>query len=99
MYARVTAGQALPERLDEAIRLIQTNVTRLREHGFAGGMLLVDRQTGKTLVLGLWETESDLWASVAGQAARVDAGVATGIWQQRPTVAVYEVAAEFAPPR
>jgi hypothetical protein len=99
MFARVTIGQAAPERLDEGTRLIQTNVTQMREPGFAGGLLLVDPQTGNTLVLSLWATEADLRASTAGQAARVDSGVAAGIWQQRPTVAVYEVAAKFEPAR
>ena len=59
MFARVTLGEALPERLDRMTREITEHVLpALRmQDGFAGAMVLADRSSGKVLAVTLWETE------------------------------------------
>ncbi len=59
MYARVTIGEAPPERLDEATHeIIEHVLPALRiQDGFAGVLLLAERGSGKVLAVTLWENE------------------------------------------
>ena len=59
VFARVTLGEALPERLDEMTREIMEHVLpALRmQDGFAGTLVLADRTSGKVLAVTLWESE------------------------------------------
>ncbi len=59
MFARVTIGEAPPERLDEATHeVIEHVLPALRmQDGFAGALVLVERGSGKVLGMTLWESE------------------------------------------
>ena len=61
MYARVTATQFSPYRLEEAISIIRDNTVPAaqQQNGFKGYLLLVDRSTGKGITITLWEEETD----------------------------------------
>lgn len=67
MYARVTTIQISPYRLDEAIGTLREQVAPAmqQQDGFKGYMMLVDRSTGKSLNITLWEGEED--RQVTGQ--------------------------------
>jgi hypothetical protein len=61
MYARVTTIQISPYRLDEAIGVLKQQVvpTIQQQNGFKGYLMLVDRGTGNSINITLWEEEGD----------------------------------------
>ena len=61
MYARVTTIQISPYRMDEAIGIMKEQVapTIQQQNGFKGYLMLVDRSTGKSVNITLWEDEAD----------------------------------------
>ena len=65
MFARVTLGEALPERLNEMTREIREHVLpALRmQDGFAGTLVLTDRTSGKVLAVTLWKSEQAMNAT------------------------------------
>jgi heme-degrading monooxygenase HmoA len=92
MFARVTAIEGSPKRIDESIRLFKETVVpgASKIKGFKGSYFLVDRKSGKQMGVALWETEDDLNASaVAANRLRAP-------FVQTPTqpakVEIYEVA-------
>ena len=64
MFARVTIGQFLPARMDEATGIYRDSVVPAakQQKGFNGLYVLGDRKTGKGLTIALWETEADMLA-------------------------------------
>ena len=100
MYARVTRGQTPPERLDEAIRgwaQYQREVT-VGQEGFRGNYLLVDRQTGAWQIVGLWDSEANIQATMTPP-EQFEAMLKRGDVLAMPTVEVLEVAARNPDPR
>jgi hypothetical protein len=67
MYARSLTMYFQPGELDEALRIARESILpELREHaGDQGTIELFDRSTHKRVVITLWQTEADLWASGA----------------------------------
>jgi hypothetical protein len=65
VFARVTRGEALPERLAEMTREIREHVLpALRmQDGFAGTLVLTNRRSGKVLAVTLWESEQAMNAT------------------------------------
>jgi hypothetical protein len=65
VFARVTHGEALPERIDGMTREIMEHVLpALRmQDSFAGAVVLADRSSGKVLAVTLWETEQAMNAT------------------------------------
>ncbi len=65
VFARVTKFEGSPERLDElryaVVERILPAVRRL--DGFAGALVLADRQNGNVQVVVLWESEEAMSAS------------------------------------
>jgi heme-degrading monooxygenase HmoA len=65
VFARITRFEGPPERVDElryaVVERILPAVRRLE--GFAGAMLLADRQSGKVQVLVIWESEQAMNAT------------------------------------
>lgn len=81
MFARLTVLQGSPDRVNEGIRSSQQIASQGKEiPGFAGGIWAVDRSSGKTIALSLWETEQALqrsealWQQVRQGAARTMQG-------------------------
>ncbi len=62
MHAGVNYRQIPSERMDEAIRTYRDSVLpEVRTHrGFKGGLILADRNAGKIIAIGLFETEADV---------------------------------------
>ncbi len=65
MFARVTLGEAPPERLDHMTHEIREHVLpALRmQDGFAGVLLLVERESGRVLAVTLWESQQAMNAT------------------------------------
>jgi heme-degrading monooxygenase HmoA len=65
VFARVTLGEARPERLDDMTQEIREHVLpALRmQDGFAGAFVLTDRTYSKVLAVTLWENEQAMNAT------------------------------------
>ena len=72
MYARVTTIQISPYRLDESIGILREQVAPAmqQQDGFKGYLMFVDRSTGKSINITLWEGEEDHLSLDAGHDAR-----------------------------
>ncbi len=59
MYARVVHMQYSPYRCDEAVQILKTKVipAAKQQKGFKDFWILVDRSTGKSMTISLWEEE------------------------------------------
>ena len=64
MYARITTVNVKPDKLNEATDLFEKSVVPAAKDrdGFRGILLLVDKSTGKSLSIALWESEQDMKA-------------------------------------
>lgn len=100
MYARVSIIEAPADKLDEGTTRIREEIVPVLRQlsGSQGIITLVDRTTGKSLNITLWDTEEDLRASEerANQLRKQAAETvgATGEPQvERYEVALYEVEA------
>jgi heme-degrading monooxygenase HmoA len=97
MYARVTTTQTSPAKADEAIRLWRDSVmpAAKKQKGFKSGRLMVNRKTGKSVSVGLWETEADAQATGEGSAfLKEQMAKFASLFTAPPIVEHYEVAAE-----
>jgi len=97
MYVRVVTTHVLPEKADEAIRIWRDSVmpAAKKQKGFKSARLLVDRKTGKSLAIGLWETEADLIASGEGSPyLKEQLAKFQELWTSQPVVENYELGAE-----
>lgn len=65
MHARVSTIDAPPDRIDEGIdRVINGVIPMLREiPGFGGVLSLIDRTSGRSLTITLWDSEEALRTS------------------------------------
>jgi len=105
MYARIATAQIRPERLEAALAARDTPdserdaaMARLAsEPGFKGTQSFIDRQTGKVLTIGLWESEATLQASLPGHHARMALAVDQGLYMAPPVVETYELMREVRP--
>lgn len=92
MFARVITAQAGPEGFDNAIRLFQQQLPGARQQpGFQGFYVLSDIETGKLMIISLWETREHMEAVARGTATGIhDQGAAaTGL--TAPSLETYEV--------
>lgn len=99
MYARISTIQGSPERLEAGRQYFEEHVIPVIEHldGFQGAYFLIDRNTGKTVRISLWETEEALHASAkAVVQVRSEGADLTRDWRDpfpgSPVVEEYEVA-------
>ena len=65
MFARVSTYESRPEQLDEMHHEGMEHVLPALEmqDGFSGGLVLADRQSGKFLVVTLWESDQAMDAT------------------------------------
>ncbi len=102
MYARVTSIQLTPDQIDTSRPAMPDEMRQAlaREPGFLGSMTLLDRQSGKAMTIGLWESEDAVQASAAGHQERTAmARRALGQDAPEPVIEVYEVVDEVKPQR
>jgi heme-degrading monooxygenase HmoA len=96
MFARVSTIEGKADRIDDGIKDYREHVVPevKKMTGFKGGYLLVDRKTGKTLSITLWDTEKDLQASTrAANKLRANASQTVAA-AMAPKVEIYEVAVQ-----
>ncbi len=97
MHARLLTVQVAPEKIDEFIQLWHHAMlpTGKEEKGWESARLLVDRQTGKAILISLWETEADALASGTGSAQGQKIHAIIGhLLTGRPVLEYYEVAGD-----
>ena len=67
MFARVITAQAGAEGFDGTVRLAEQQLPGARQMpGFKGYYLLTDAETGKVVIISLWETREQMDAVTAG---------------------------------
>ena len=94
MYARVTISQFHPDKVEEAIRILQESIIPATKQakGFKGLLSLGDRTTGKGLTIGLWETEADMQASLGLRQEQM--AKLAPLLAGTPSIETYEVIAQ-----
>jgi heme-degrading monooxygenase HmoA len=99
MFARISTIQGSPERLEAGKQYFEEHVIPVIEtlDGFQGAYFLIDRKSGKTVRISLWETEEALQASAeAVVQVRSEGAEITRDWRDpfpgSPVVEVFEVA-------
>ncbi len=97
MYARVTTFQVEVSRLDEALEMTRSSILPVmqQQQGFKGVLTLVDRQTGKSKSVTLWETEEDLKAGESSGYYQQQVGRLASFVTAPPTREVYEATLEL----
>ena len=92
MFARVSTFRIPPGQVEEAIDYIRERVLPGAQEmeGFEGPYLLLDRNSGKALMVGLWESEEAMRASEE-QLAVQHAGNAQLVGASGMDVGKYEV--------
>ena len=96
MFARVSTIEGKKEQVDQGISHYrdQTVPAARKMAGFKGAYLLVDRKSGKSMGITLWDTEKNLQASTAA-ADKLRAQASKVIDASKlPAVEVYEVAVQ-----
>lgn len=97
MHARLLTAQVSPEKTDEFIQLWHNQIlsTYQEQPGWKSARLLVDRQTGKAILISLWDTEAEGQASGTGSAQGQKVHAIIGhLLTGRPVVEHYEVAGD-----
>lgn len=100
MFARVSTFQGTPEQLDESTRqaIEQIVPAARRLAGFQGVLSLIDRASGRSITMTLWQDEETMRAS-EDAANRLRAQGAEAAGESVVSVARYEVAfSELRPP-
>jgi heme-degrading monooxygenase HmoA len=92
MFARVITAQAGPDGFDGTIRLGEQQLPGARQQpGFKGYYMLTGAETGKVVVISLWETREQMEAVATGASGIRDEGIpATGLSSLQ--LETYEVA-------
>ncbi len=93
MFARISTFEGPSEQTAEGIRVARRQflpVARLQE-GFRGMYLMLDKQSGRSLAITLWETEEDM-ARSEGAVRRARAESAESSGETVVSVERYEVA-------
>lgn len=93
MFARVSTFKGSPETIEASLQHVKERILPAAERldGFAGMLALVDRSTGVSLGITLWETEAHMRASEEA-ADRLRADSAAGSGEEIVGVDRYEVA-------
>lgn len=90
MYARVFSAKFPLEGLEELVnRVVEVNVPKqLSEQGSLGGLMMVNRETGEAMAVGLYETLEDIHRSAEDFNARNPVGEETRLGS---SLTIYEV--------
>ncbi|MFZ4659026.1 MAG: antibiotic biosynthesis monooxygenase family protein [Caldilineaceae bacterium] len=93
MYARVITVQWKVDQVEEAITFFRENVVpALRQQpGFANARLLVDHNTGKGMMMSVWQSEADLQASSNSGFLKTQVGHLSRFFATAPLIDHYEI--------
>lgn len=92
MRARIITAQVRHNRLDEVNRLYRESLLPVVERlaGFKGNLLLLDHNTGKSIIILLWASEIDLKASETTPAFKQQFAQIAGCFTGTPVREIYE---------
>jgi heme-degrading monooxygenase HmoA len=93
MLARVTSATISTNKVDEAIKVIRDSVlpAAKKQKGFKGFFALVNRNTGKGMVIGMWDTEADMTAGESSKYYGEQVAKVVPLLTGQPTMEHYEV--------
>jgi quinol monooxygenase YgiN len=93
-HAAVTVAHLPPDKLDEGITIFRDSVVpELRQFkGFKGALLLVNRQTGKSMGIAVYDTEDEVQAVEHSGEYRRQLAKGAHLFSAPPSREVYEVA-------
>lgn len=93
MYARTTTVEADPERIDDVVRQIESEVLPLLEgqDGFKGFTVHVDRSSGKVVGTSYWASQQAMEASEEAVRGPREEAAQRGGASGGPTVEHFEV--------
>jgi heme-degrading monooxygenase HmoA len=94
MYARVTFATAEAAKTDEIIKIVRGSIlpAAKKQKGFKGLFHLTNRNTGKGMVIVLWNTEADMTAGESSGFYREQVAKVAPLLSGPPTMEHYEVA-------
>jgi len=99
VYARVsTAEEVNVDEMDEGIRIFDEEIvpTLKKAPGAVEGLLLVDREAAKAVIVGIYESKEDMKAFMeSGKYQEQVAKFLTKVITKMPVTEEYEVASRF----
>ena len=100
MYARVVYAFALLNTLDDAIAICKSiEHTWQQQQGFHSANLLIDRFTGKIMIISLWATRADLEATEASGWYQEQVVKFARTWASPPVREIFEVPVQIGAAR
>jgi heme-degrading monooxygenase HmoA len=93
MYARVTNATVQPGKVDETIRVMRDSIlpAAKKQKGFKSLFFLTNRNTGKGVVIVLWNTELDMAAGESSGYYQEQVAKEVPLLAESPTMEHYEV--------
>jgi heme-degrading monooxygenase HmoA len=93
MFARITIATAKLDKLDGVAKIIRDSIlpATKKQKGFNGFYDLVDRKTGKRMVISLWKTEADMLAGESSTFYKEQVAKAAPLLAGPTTMEHYEV--------
>jgi len=93
MYARVTMGQIQPAKMEEAIQITNESIIPAikQQRGLISFTDLMDRSTGKVMVVTLFETEADMKAGMSSGFVQQQLAKLAPLLAGTPVTEFYEV--------
>jgi len=93
MYARVTFATAQPAKTDDVTKVMRDSILPAlkKQKGFKNMFFLVNRNTGKGMVIGLWNTEADMMAGESSGLYREQVAKVVPLLDGATTLEHYEV--------
>jgi quinol monooxygenase YgiN len=96
MNARLTMVHTLPDKMDEALAIYRDSVVPegMEQKGCLGLYLLMDRTTGKSISISLWESEADMAASEDSNFYQQQVDLFKDVFSAPPVREAYEVSVQ-----
>jgi heme-degrading monooxygenase HmoA len=96
MHARVTIATAQPGKVDETIKVMRDSILPAvkKQKGFKNYFFLTNRNTGKGMSIGLWNTEADMAAGESSGFYREQVAKIVPLLAGPPTMEHYEVSVQ-----
>jgi heme-degrading monooxygenase HmoA len=93
MHARVVLATAQPGKTDEMIKVGRDSILSAakKQKGFKSWFMLTNRNTGKGIVIGMWNTEADMTANESSGFYQEQIAKVAPLLTGPPTMEHYEV--------
>ena len=93
MHARVVLATTQPGKTDEMIKVARDSIlpAAKKQKGFKSWFMLTNRNTGKGIVIGIWNTEADMLANESSGFYKEQIAKVAPLLTGPPTMEHYEV--------